>query len=47
MYQSTLKYHEIVQDWDVEDNYDPNILEWIDVNYQKMSMYDDAHVKSF
>lgn len=48
MYQSTpLKYHEIVQDWDVEDNYDPNILEWVDVNYQIMSMYDDAHVKVF
>ncbi len=31
----------------MEDNYDPNILEWVDVNYQIMSMYDDAHVKVF
>jgi len=28
----------------VEDNYDPNILEWVGVNYPRTSMYDDAHV---
>ncbi len=32
--QSTLpKYHELVKDWDMEDNYDLNILEWGDANY--------------
>jgi hypothetical protein len=28
----------------MENNYDPNILEWANANYPKTFMYDDAHV---
>jgi hypothetical protein len=28
----------------VENNYDPNIQEWVDANYPKTSMYDDTWV---
>jgi hypothetical protein len=28
----------------VDDNYDPSILEWVDENYSKTFVYDDAHV---
>jgi hypothetical protein len=28
----------------VEDKYDPNILDWVDVNCLRTSMYDDAQV---
>jgi maltose-binding protein MalE len=28
----------------VENNYDPNIPKWANVNYPITSMYDDAHV---
>jgi hypothetical protein len=28
----------------VEDNYNPNILEWVDANYQITIVNDDAHV---
>ncbi len=28
----------------MEDNYDLNILEWVDVNCLRTSMYDDAQV---
>ncbi len=28
----------------MEDNYDPNILKWADVNCLKTFMYDDAQV---
>jgi hypothetical protein len=29
---------------DVKDNLNPNIPEWVDANYPRRSMYDDAHV---
>jgi hypothetical protein len=38
------KYHEPLEDLDVDDNYDPNIPEWVDVNYRRTFVYDDAHV---
>jgi hypothetical protein len=45
VYQSTSqKYHELEEDWDVENNYDPNILEWVDTNYPITYVCDDAHV---
>ncbi len=28
----------------MEDKYDPNILDWVDVNCLRTSMYDDAQV---
>jgi hypothetical protein len=28
----------------IEDNYDPNISNWANVKYPRMSMYNDAHV---
>jgi hypothetical protein len=28
----------------VDNNYDPNIPKWVDVNYPKTFMYDDAQV---
>ncbi len=39
-----LEYHEPIKDQDVEDNYNPNILEWVDANYQITIVNDDAHV---
>ncbi len=39
-----LEYHELVKDQDIKDNYDPSILEWVDANYPKTFVYDDAHV---
>jgi hypothetical protein len=33
-----------VEDWDMEDNYDPNIPKWVDTNYPRTFVYDDAHV---
>jgi hypothetical protein len=36
------KYHEPLEDLDVDDNYDPNILEWVDMNYPRTFVYDDA-----
>lgn len=43
VYQLTsLKYHELVEDWDEEDNYDLNILEWANENYPRTCVYDDA-----
>jgi hypothetical protein len=45
VYQSTsLEYHEPIEYWGVEDNYDPNILEWANVNCLRIFMYDDAQV---
>jgi hypothetical protein len=38
------KYHEPIEDWDVEDNYDPSIPEWVDENYLKTSIHNDANV---
>ncbi len=43
MYQSTSpKYHEPIKDWDMEDNYDLDFLEWAYVNYPITFLYDDA-----
>ncbi len=39
-----MEYHEPLENWDVENNYDPNILYWANANYPKMFLYDDAHV---
>ncbi len=33
-----------MEDWDIKNNYDHNIPEWVDVKYPRTSMYDDAHV---
>ncbi len=45
MYQlKLLKYHELVKHYDVENNYDPNIPKWANVNYPRTSMYDNAHL---
>ncbi len=45
VYQITSsKYHEPIKDQDMEDNYNPNIPEWANVNYLKMFVYDDAQV---
>jgi hypothetical protein len=35
-----LEYHELVEDWDMENNYDPNIPKWVDANYPRTSLYD-------
>jgi hypothetical protein len=43
VYESTSpKYHEPIKDWDVDDNYNPSILEWVDENYIRNFVYDDA-----
>ncbi len=43
LYQlASLGYHKPLED--LEDNYDPNISNWANVKYPRMSMYDDAHV---
>ncbi len=45
VYKSTLpKYHELIKDKDVEDNYDPNIPKGVDANCPRMFVYDDAQV---
>jgi hypothetical protein len=38
------KYHELVEDYDLDNNYDLSIQEWVDVNYRITYVYDDAHV---
>jgi hypothetical protein len=48
VYQSSsLEYHELVKDQDVDDNYDPSILEWVYTNYPKTLVYHDAQVNVF
>jgi hypothetical protein len=43
VYQSTsLEYHELIKDYDVEDNYNPSVLKWADVNYLRIFMYGGA-----
>ncbi len=43
VHQLTLQeYHEPIKHWEVENNYDPNILKWANVNYPRASMYNDA-----
>ncbi len=43
VYKSTSpKYHKRVKDWEVEDNYDPKISKWANVNYLRTFMYDNA-----
>jgi hypothetical protein len=37
------EYHELVNNWDVGDNYNPNIPKWAGANYPRTFMYDDAH----
>ncbi len=45
MYQSTsLEYCEPIEDYDMDNNYDPNIPKWVDANYPRNFMYDDAQV---
>ncbi len=45
VYQSpSPKYHEPIKDREVNDNYDPNISEWVDENYPRTSVYNDAQV---
>ncbi len=45
VYQSTsLEYHELVEDLDVESNYGLSILKWVDANYLITYVYDDAHM---
>ncbi len=39
---ASLKYHELVEDWDIEDNYDLNILKWANANYPRTFVYDKA-----
>jgi hypothetical protein len=38
------KYHEPLEDLDVDDNYDPSTPKWVDMNYPRTFVYDDAHV---
>jgi hypothetical protein len=38
------KYHEPIENWDVENNYNPNIPKWANMNYLWMYVYDDAQV---
>jgi hypothetical protein len=35
-----LKYHELVEDWDGENNYKPNIPKWANRNYLRTSAYE-------
>lgn len=45
VYQLALqKYHEPLEDLDVDDNYDPSTPKWVDMNYPRTFVYDDAHV---
>ncbi len=45
VYQLTSpEYHEPIKDQDVKNNYNPNSSEWVDANYPRMSMYNDAKV---
>lgn len=45
VYQLTLlEYSELVEDQDLKDNYNPNILEWANVNYPRTFVYDNAQV---
>jgi hypothetical protein len=45
MYQlASQEYHEPIEDWEVDDNYDPSILEWVDENYPRNYVYDDMHM---
>jgi hypothetical protein len=40
VYQLALsKYSELVENWDMEDNYDPNIPKWVDANCPRTSLY--------
>ncbi len=41
VYQLALpKYHELVEDWDGENNYKPNIPKWANTNYLKTFAYE-------
>jgi hypothetical protein len=43
VYQLTLQeYHEPIKNWEVKNNYDPNIPKWVNANYKKTFMYNDA-----
>jgi len=40
--KKSLEYYEPVEDWDMEDDYDPNISKWVDANYLKTFIYNQA-----
>ncbi len=43
VYQKTsLEYYEPMEDWDMEDDYDLSILNWVDANYLRTFMYEHA-----
>jgi hypothetical protein len=45
VYKSTSpKYHESIEDEDLEDNYNPNIPKGVDANCPRTFVYDDAQV---
>jgi hypothetical protein len=43
VYQLALpKYQELIQDLEVDDNYNPSIPKWVDEKYLRNYVYDDA-----